>query len=89
MDSFAGWEWLCIGGVNAEKAWRLKAMMNGFCALATGITFIIVGSFKFFDGAWIAILLISNTRRHLSSTRTGASKNLQANYSEMINKKTH
>ena len=40
------------------KAWRLKAMMNGLGALATGITFIIVGSFKFFDGAWIAILLI-------------------------------
>ena len=40
------------------KAWRLKAIMNGLGALATGITFVIVGSFKFFDGAWIAVLLI-------------------------------
>lgn len=40
------------------KAWKLKALLNGTGAVATAITFIIVGSFKFFDGAWIAILLI-------------------------------
>jgi amino acid transporter len=38
--------------------WRLKALVNGVGAVATAITFVIVGSFKFFDGAWIAVLLI-------------------------------
>jgi amino acid transporter len=38
--------------------WKPRALLNGIGALATGVTFIIVGSFKFFDGAWIAILLI-------------------------------
>ena len=33
-------------------------MLNGLGALATAVTFVIVGSFKFFDGAWIAVLLI-------------------------------
>ena len=40
------------------RAWRVKAFLNGIGAVATGIGFIIVGSFKFFDGAWIAIILI-------------------------------
>lgn len=40
------------------KAWRIKALLNGLGALATAVTFVIVGSFKFFDGAWIAVLLI-------------------------------
>jgi amino acid transporter len=38
--------------------WRPKALLNGMGAVATAITFVIVGSFKFFDGAWIAVLLI-------------------------------
>lgn len=38
--------------------WRIKAVMNGVGAVATGITFVIVGYFKFVDGAWIAILLL-------------------------------
>ena len=40
------------------KAWKLKALLNGTGAVATAITFVIVTSFKFFDGAWIAIILI-------------------------------
>ncbi|HUO41818.1 MAG TPA: APC family permease [Methylomirabilota bacterium] len=40
------------------KGWRLKALLNGVGAAATGVTFIIVGTEKFFDGAWIAVLLI-------------------------------
>jgi amino acid transporter len=40
------------------KGWRMKAAMNGIGAVATGITFVIVGANKFIDGAWIAILLI-------------------------------
>jgi amino acid transporter len=41
-----------------SKGWRVKALLNGIGALATGITFVIVGAFKFVDGAWIAVLLI-------------------------------
>lgn len=40
------------------KAWKLKALLNATGAAATAITFVIVASFKFFDGAWIAIILI-------------------------------
>jgi len=38
--------------------WRLKAALNGFGALATGTTLIVVGLSKFVQGAWITILLI-------------------------------
>ena len=41
-----------------SKGWRIKASLNAVGALATGVTFIIVGAFKFLDGAWIAVLLI-------------------------------
>ncbi len=41
-----------------SRGWRLKALVNGIGAAATAITFVIVGSYKFFDGAWIAVLLI-------------------------------
>jgi amino acid transporter len=40
------------------KAWKLKALLNGTGAAATATTFVIVGSFKFFEGGWIALLLI-------------------------------
>lgn len=33
-------------------------MLNAIGALATGVTFVIVGASKFLDGAWIALLLI-------------------------------
>jgi amino acid transporter len=41
-----------------DGRWRLKAILNGLGAVATGITFIIVGYTKFVGGAWIALLLI-------------------------------
>jgi hypothetical protein len=41
-----------------SKGWKLKALLNATGALATGVTFVIVGASKFFDGAWIAVLLI-------------------------------
>jgi amino acid transporter len=40
------------------RRWRLKALLNGIGALATLVTFLIVGVFKFFDGAWIALILV-------------------------------
>jgi amino acid transporter len=40
------------------RGWRLKALLNGTGAVATAITFVIVGSAKFLEGAWIAVLLI-------------------------------
>jgi len=38
--------------------WKLKALLNGTGAAATAVTFVIVGSSKFIEGAWIAVLLI-------------------------------
>ncbi len=38
--------------------WRFKVIANGFGALATGLTLLIVGFTKFLEGAWITILLI-------------------------------
>jgi amino acid transporter len=60
---FLAWTLSQIGMVilwrrERSKGWRLKALLNGTGALATGVTFVIVGSSKFFDGAWIAVLLI-------------------------------
>jgi K+ transporter len=40
------------------RTWKLKALLNGTGAVATATTFVIVGSFKFFEGGWIALLLI-------------------------------
>jgi len=60
---FLAWTLSQIGMVmiwrrERSKGWRLKALLNGTGALATGITFVVVGSEKFFDGAWIALILI-------------------------------
>ena len=41
-----------------SKGWEFKALLNAIGALATAVTFVIVGASKFLDGAWIAILLI-------------------------------
>jgi amino acid transporter len=41
-----------------SEGWRLKMLLNGAGAAATAVTFVIVGAFKFFDGAWIALILI-------------------------------
>jgi amino acid transporter len=40
------------------EGWRLKAIINGIGALATGLTVVIVGTSKFREGAWITILLV-------------------------------
>jgi amino acid transporter len=40
------------------RRWTTKALLNGVGAIATGITFVIVGYSKFVGGAWIALLLI-------------------------------
>jgi peptidoglycan/LPS O-acetylase OafA/YrhL len=40
------------------RGWKAKAVLNGTGALATGVTFVIVGANKFFEGAWVAILLV-------------------------------
>jgi amino acid transporter len=40
------------------RRWTLKALLNGVGAIATGVTFVIVGYTKFAGGAWIALLLI-------------------------------
>ncbi len=41
-----------------SKGWWGKALINGFGALATTVTLIVVAYSKFIDGAWIVILLI-------------------------------
>ncbi|HEX7714646.1 MAG TPA: APC family permease [Bacillota bacterium] len=43
---------------NREKGWRYKAFINGFGALVTLITAIVIGQTKFFMGAWIVIVAI-------------------------------
>jgi amino acid transporter len=40
------------------RGWRLKAVVNGLGALATGMALIIIGASKFVEGAWVTILLI-------------------------------
>jgi amino acid transporter len=40
------------------SGWRLKATINAIGTLATGVTVIVIGANKFFEGAWITILLI-------------------------------
>ena len=42
-----------------ENGWRAKALLNGFGAVITAVTLLVVGITKFVDGAWITILLIS------------------------------
>jgi amino acid transporter len=46
--------WLRQRGAN----WRLKALLNGLGALATGVTLVIIGYNKFLEGAWIVVVLI-------------------------------
>jgi amino acid transporter len=38
--------------------WRIKAVVNGLGALATGLASIIVGVSKFIEGAWIVMVLV-------------------------------
>jgi amino acid transporter len=41
------------------QGWAIKLILNGFGALATAVTLLIVGYSKFMEGAWITIILIS------------------------------
>jgi hypothetical protein len=54
-----------------DKKWAFKACVNGFGAIITFITVIIIGVTKFLSGAWIVLLLIPilvffmiKTKRH-------------------------
>jgi amino acid transporter len=41
-----------------EKGWRYKAVINGFGAIVTFITVLVIGNTKFMMGAWIVIVAI-------------------------------
>ena len=41
--------------------WRVKALLNGLGALATGLALLVIAFSKFIHGAWIVILLIPMT----------------------------
>jgi amino acid transporter len=40
------------------RRWRLKAVLNGVGALATGMTAVVVGASRFVEGAWITVVVI-------------------------------
>ncbi|GKX67267.1 APC family permease [Inconstantimicrobium mannanitabidum] len=59
-----------------EGKWKHKAAINGFGALVTAVTCVIIGSTKFIHGAWIIFLLIpffvlvmTRVRRHYNKVR--------------------
>lgn len=41
-----------------EGSWRHKALINGFGAVTTAVTCIIISASKFFSGAWIVLICI-------------------------------
>jgi amino acid transporter len=42
-----------------EKGWRIRATINGFGALCTGLVAIVILTTKFAEGAWIVLVLIA------------------------------
>jgi amino acid transporter len=46
--------WFRIKG----KGWKIKVMINGFGAIVTGISLLVIGISKFSQGAWISIIVI-------------------------------
>lgn len=59
-----------------EGNWKHKAAINGFGALVTAVTCVIIGSTKFIHGAWIIFILIpffvlvmTRVRRHYNKVR--------------------
>lgn len=40
------------------RHWQIKALLNGFGALITGVTALVVGFSKFTQGAWLIVVLI-------------------------------
>src|SRR6185437_2269700 len=43
---------------SGEKRWQMKACVNGFGALATGIVLLDIAAEKFMDGAWFIMVLV-------------------------------
>jgi hypothetical protein len=41
-----------------QAGWQVKALINGLGAMATAVTFLVVGASKFLDGAWIVLAAI-------------------------------
>jgi hypothetical protein len=41
-----------------NKGWQIKAVINGFGALVTGISLLVIGISKFMHGAWISVIVI-------------------------------
>jgi amino acid transporter len=65
--------WVRIG----DRGWRLKAVVNGVGAGATGAVLCVIMSAKFVQGAWVVVLLIplfvwgfSMVERHYASVAT-------------------
>lgn len=59
-----------------EGSWRHKALVNGFGAVTTAVTCIIISASKFFSGAWIVLIcipilvfLMMVVRRHYDRVR--------------------
>ncbi len=72
-----------------EGKWRHKALINGLGAVTTAVTCIIVAANKFFDGAWLVLILIPllvilmlHIRRHYDRVRDDLS--IPENGSEMV-----
>ena len=72
-----------------EGNWRRKAAVNGLGAIATAITCVVVAVNKFFDGAWLVLLLIPllvimmlRIRRHYDKVRDNLA--IPANGKELI-----
>lgn len=42
-----------------SKGWHIKAILNGWGAVATGVAVLVIGVSKFREGAWITLALIS------------------------------
>ena len=55
---------LCQAGMvrhwrrSGESGWWHRAAINGFGAILTGVVLVVVASVKFFDGAWLVVVLI-------------------------------
>jgi amino acid transporter len=65
-----------------ESGWRWRAVINGFGAIVTLVTIIVIGYEKFRDGAWVVVILIpslvilmSMVKKHYNSVATGLRAN--------------
>jgi len=60
-----------------NKGWQIKAVINGFGAVVTGISLLVIGISKFMHGAWISVIVIPGLvylffiiRRHYKQVAT-------------------